>query len=202
MITPNIEKIKVGDHYVYSSEVEYVKNLDSKELVDELWSDNLLGINYDDEGNLENQGPGVHVSLDPSDLPHFFQDAYNFGLTFSRTLRSAQGKSLTLVNSEAWVIASNDEHRPYWHAHRKNINDPRIDKQVDSHYSMTLYLEVPSCGSPYSDLLMAHKDDYISAPVEKGRLYFFDGTLFHNPQYVPKEFGWRYCAVCDYLFEE
>src|SRR5210317_2366463 len=171
MIKTNIEKIKVGDHYVYSTDVEYVKNLDSKELVDELWSENLLGVNYDDEGNLQDQGPGVHVSLDPSDLPHFFQDAYNFGLTFSRALRSAQGKNLTLVNSEAWVIASHDEHRPYWHAHRKNITDPRTDKQVDSHFSMSLYLEVPSCGSPYTDLLMAHKDDYISAPVEKGRLY-------------------------------
>ena len=30
MITTNIEKIKVGDHYVYTTEVEYVKNLDGQ----------------------------------------------------------------------------------------------------------------------------------------------------------------------------
>ena len=90
MITPNIEKIKVGDHYVYSTEVEYVKNLDSQELIDELWSENFLGQNYDEDGNLIDQGPGVHATLDPADLPHFFKDAYTFGLTMSRSLRSLQ----------------------------------------------------------------------------------------------------------------
>lgn len=202
MITPNIEKIKVGDHYVYSVDVEYVKNLDSKTLIDELWSEEFLGSSYDEDGNLVHQGPGIHISMDVDNLPHFFQDAYNFGLTLSRSLRSLKGQKLGLVSSSAWVIASNDEHRSYWHAHRKNIYDPRVDEQVDAHYTLSMYLEVPSCGSPYTDLLMAHKDDYVSAPVEKGRLYFFDGTLFHNPQYVPESLGWRYCAVCDYLFEE
>jgi len=202
MITPNIEKIKVCDHYVYATDIEYVKNLDSGELFKELWSDEFLGVNYDEDGNLQDQGPGVHVTLDTSYLPHFFQDAYNFGLTFSRALRSSEGKNLNLINSEAWIIASNDEHKSYWHAHRNNITDPRIDEQVTSHYTCSLYLDVPSCGSPYTDLHFAHKEDYVSAPISKGRLYLFDGTLFHNPQYVPEQFGWRYCAVCDFLFEE
>tara|TARA_B110000858_G_scaffold197698_1_gene260344 strand:+ start:3646 stop:4257 length:612 start_codon:yes stop_codon:yes gene_type:complete len=201
MITPLIETIKVGDHYVYTTEVEYVKNLDSKVLHDELWSKDFLGVNYDEHGNLEDQGPGVHVTLDPNDLPHFFEDAYTIGLTLARTLRGIEGKSLSLINSEAWIIASNDEHKSYWHSHRHNITDETGESQTDSDYTMSIYLDVPSCGSPYTDLMLAHKDDIYSAPVEKGRLYFFDGTLFHNPLYVPKEFGWRYCAVCDYLFD-
>lgn len=202
MITPLIETIKVGDHYIYTTEIDYVKNLDSEYLLDSLWSKNFLGMNYDENGDLEDQGPGVHVTLDTSNLPHFFQDAYYFGLTLTRSLRSIQKKNLKLLNSEAWIIASHDEHKSYWHAHRDNITDPRTNEQVNTHYTMSLYLEVPNCGSPYTDLLFAHKEDYISAPVTKGKVYLFDGTLFHYPQYVPKEFGWRYCAVCDYLFEE
>ena len=206
MRTPEIEKIKVGDYYVYVTEIKSLTELSDDEIYDILWSDEFLGENFDDEGNLKDQGPGVHSTLDlESDtLPVFFKDAYSFGLTFARSLRAIQGKSLNLVNSSAWVIAAQDEHTPYWHSHRQNISDPRLgdeNNQVDSTYSFSFYLNKPECGSPFSDLLFAHKE-VVSMPIEKGKLCFFDGDLFHKPQLVPKEFGWRYVVACDLLFED
>lgn len=205
MRTPNIEKVKVGDYYVYVVEIESVKNLNHDKLMETVWSDEYLGKNYNENGELENQGPGVHANIDTSNLPYFFKDAYLFGLTFARSLRALQGKSLNLLNDSAWIIAAQDEHTPYWHTHRRNIGDPRLDEDaenVDSTYSFSMYLNTPECGSPFSDLLFAHKEDVFSMPITKGKLCFFDGDLFHKPQLVPKEFGWRYCVACDFLFED
>jgi hypothetical protein len=146
MRTPNIEKVKVGDYYVYVVELESVLSMDDNELYDTLWSDKFLGANYDENGVLQHQGPGVHASIDLDDIPYFFKDAYYFGLTFARSLRSLQGKSLNLLNSTAWVIAAQDEHTPYWHSHRRNIDDPRLPNEknpVDSTYSFSMYLNTP-----------------------------------------------------------
>lgn len=205
MRTPNIEKVKVGDHYVYVVEIESVKNLSHDRLMETVWSEEYLGKNYNEDGVLEHQGPGVHAGIDTSNLPYFFEDAYLFALTFARSLRALQGKSLNLLNDSAWIIAAQDEHTPYWHTHRRNIGDPRLDEDaenVDSTYSFSMYLNTPECGSPFSDLLFAHKEDVYSMPITKGKLCFFDGDLFHKPQLVPKEFGWRYCVACDFLFED
>jgi len=207
MRTPSIERIKVGDYYVYVTEIDSHKNYDDKDMYDLLWSKEYLGRNYNDDGELEDQGPGVHATLDldSDNLPQFIKDGYMFGLTFARSLRAVQGKSLNLLNKSAWVIAAQDEHTPYWHTHRRNIEDPRLpegSEQVDSTYSFSMYLNTLDCGSPFSDLLFAHKEDVYSMPVTKGKLCLFDGDLFHKPQLVPKEFGWRYVVACDFLFEE
>tara|TARA_R110000803_G_scaffold129867_7_gene197185 strand:- start:1625 stop:2245 length:621 start_codon:yes stop_codon:yes gene_type:complete len=205
MRTPNIEKIKVGDYYVYTTEFKKIIDLDDNKLIDDLWSDKYLGSNRDENGDIEDQGPGVHFSLDVDDLPYFAHDPYYFALTFARSLRSLEGKSLDLINSGLWIIAAQDEHTPYWHTHRKNITDPRLnddDIQVDSTYSFSFYLNTLECGSPFSDLLFAHKEDVFSMPVTKGKLCFFDGDVFHKPKLVPKEFGWRYCIAGDLLFNE
>lgn len=206
MRTPNIERIKVGDYYVYTTEIESLKNIDDNELYDILWSDKYLGRNYNDEGVLEDQGPGVHATIDlESDMPNFLRDGFYFSLAFARSLRAIEGKSLDLINSSAWVIAAQDDHTPYWHSHRRNIDDPRLpegSENVDSTYSFSMYLNKPECGSPFSDLLFAHKEDVVSMPITKGKLCFFDGDLFHKPQLVPKEFGWRYVVACDFLFDE
>lgn len=204
MRTPNIEKIKVGDYYVYTSEIESLKNYDEDKLIETLWSDKYLGRNYDENGELKDQGPGVHATLFVEDgLPDFVLDGYNFGLTLSRSLRALEGKSLDLVNSSIWVIAAQDEHTPYWHSHRRNIEDPRLDgEQVDATYSFSMYLNKPECGSPFSDLLFAHKEDVVGVPITKGKICLFTGDLFHKPQLVPKEFGWRYVVACDLLFED
>ena len=205
MRTPSIEKVKVGDHYVYVVEIESVKNLNHDRLMETVWSDQYLGKNYNEDGELEHQGPGVHAGIDTANLPYFFEDAYLFSLTFARSLRALQGKSLNLLNDSAWIIAAQDEHTPYWHTHRRNIGDPRLDEDaenVDSTYSFSMYLNTPECGSPFSDLLFAHKEDVFSMPITKGKLCFFDGDLFHKPQLVPKEFGWRHCVACDFLFED
>ena len=205
MRTPLIEKIKVGDYYIYTSTIDRLKNKDFSERYDYLWSDDMLGVNYNENGELENQGPGVHVSLDINAIPDYLEDAYLFGLTLSRALRASEGKSLNLVNDSAWIIAAQDEHEPYWHTHRKNIDDPRItegDDKVDATYSFSVYLNTPECGSPFSDLLFAHKEDIVSVPIEQGKIVVFTGDLFHKPKLVPKEFGWRYVMACDLLFED
>jgi len=202
MITPNMDTIQDGDFLIYTSEIDFVKNLDRDKLMDEFWSDEFLGVNRLDDGTYENQGPGVHVTLDDENFPHFFQDTFNWGLTLARSLRTLEGKSLNLLNKSAWIIAASEEHTPYWHSHRRNIEDPRTQENTDTTYTVTIYFNEPSCGSPYSDLLLAHKDDYVSVPIKHGTAFLFDGRLFHRPQLVPAEFGWRYCAVCDFLFEE
>ncbi len=202
MITPNIDTIKVGDFYVYTTEIDYVKTLDRKTLEEEFWSDEFLGVNRLEDGTFENQGPGIHVTIDENNPPHFFYDTQMWGLTLARALRASEGKNLTLLNKSAWIIAASDQQTPYWHSHRKNIEDPRTEESVNVTYSVTVYFNEPSCGSPYTDLLFAHKEDYVSVPIKHGTAFLFDGRLFHRPLLVPEEFGWRYCAVCDFLFEE
>ena len=205
MRTPKIERIKVGDYYVYTTDFQKIKDLDDDKLIKDIWSDDYLGSNKNEDGVIEDQGPGVHFSLDVDNLPYFANDPYWFALTFARSLRSLEGKNLDLLNSTLWIIAAQDEHTPYWHTHRKNIADPRIegdDNQVDSTYSFSFYLNTLECGSPYSDLLFAHKEDVYSMPVTKGKMCFFDGDVFHKPKLVPKEFGWRYCIAGDLLFHE
>ena len=205
MRTPNIEKTKVGDYYVYTTEFESIKSLDDEKLIEDLWSKDYLGEDINDEGIVEDQGPGVHKTLDTDNLPYFAHDPYWFAITFARSLRCLEGKNIDLVNSSLWIIAAQDEHTPYWHTHRQNIEDPRLgdtDVQVDSTYSFSFYLNTLECGSPYSDLLFAHKDDVYSMPVTKGKLCLFDGDVFHKPRLVPKEFGWRYCIAGDLLFSD
>lgn len=206
--TPEIEKIKVGDYFVYTTTIKSLVDMSDDDIYNILWSDDFLGENFDENGVLQDQGPGVHstIDLESNNLPVFFNDAYHFGLTFARSLRAIEGKSLEIVNASAWVIAAQDEHVPYWHSHRRNIEDPRLRDggepvQVDSTYSFSFYLNKPECGSPFSDLLFAHKE-VVGMPIEKGKLCFFDGDLFHKPQLVPKEFGWRYVVACDLLFED
>jgi len=207
MRTPKIDKVKVGDYYVYTTEIEYIKNLDQETLIDEVWSNDFLGSNYNDEGELEDQGPGVHYSIDVNngELPHFFVDAHSFATNFASSLRALRGENTEILNESAWIIAAQDEHTPYWHTHRRNIADPRLsddDEQVDSTYSYSFYLNTPECGSPFSDLLFAHKDDVFSMPITTGKLCLFDGDIFHKPQLVPKEFGWRYCIAGDILYKD
>ena len=204
MRTPNIERIKVGDYYIYNTEIESLKNFNDDQMYDLLWSKKYLGENVDEDGVIHDQGPGVHADVDMSkEVPQFMLDGYLFAVTFARSLRAIQGKSLNLINDSAWVIAAQDEHEPYWHSHRRNISDPRKDHEmVDSTYSFSMYLNTLDCGSPFSDLLFAHKEDVVSVPVTKGKLCFFDGDLFHKPKLVPKEFGWRYVFACDLLFED
>jgi len=204
--TPKIDRVSVGDYYVYTTELDYIKNLDPKELYDELWSDELFGQFKDENGNVEHQGPGVHITLKSDNLPHFAKDGYWFGLTFARSLQAIKGKTLQLRNSSIWIIAAQgDDHKPYWHTHRRNIHDPDLGsdaENVDSTYSFSFYLNTPECGSPFTDLLFAHKEDIYSMPISQGSLCFFDGDLFHKPQLVPKAFGWRYCVAVDLLFVE
>jgi hypothetical protein len=220
MRTPEIERVKVGDYYVYTTEIESIKRYNEEQLINDLWSEEYLGRNLDEDGNLIDQGPGIHASLqlwkndetdDDEELPYFFKDAYYFAKSFACSLRALQGKSLNILNKTAWIIAAQDEHTPYWHTHRLNILDPRNIpedgnhegiEQSDATYSYSFYINTPECGSPFSDLLFAHKEDVFSMPISAGKLCFFDGDVFHKPQLVPKEFGWRYCIAGDFLFED
>lgn len=84
MRTPKIERIKVGDYYVYTTEFQKIKDLDDDKLIKDIWSDDYLGTNKNEDGVIVDQGPGVHFSLDVDNLPYFANDPYWFALTFAR----------------------------------------------------------------------------------------------------------------------